>query len=359
MRRYRLTVFLLALLLVPVTQPAHAGTTLAIDPIKLGLNGPSAFTFAPGGDIWYLERGTGRIVILDPSTGNERRFFRIPNVVGTSERGALGIALHPDWPSDRRVFVYVTRSVGGTLRNQVVRVRRRSSGIAMRVLISTPASAGGIHNGGRIVFGPDGKLYVIIGDAGNPVNSQDRSRNLRGKILRLDTDGSAAAGNPFGRVWAFGIRNSFGMTFDPSTGRLWDLQNGPSCNDEINRIVRGGNFAWGPNQGCGAPPAPRDTNRDGPQPRRLPERTFADPIAITGGAFCAGCGLRATDQGKLFFGCVGDGNIRIATLSADRRSITGVNAVIGTPNGAVHSMEVAPNGTIFFSDHAGIYRIVN
>ena len=359
MRRSILITVLTLASLVPTTAgPARAGGTLDVDPIKTGLNGPSAFTFAPGGNIWYLERGTGRIVSLDPSTGDEQRFFRIPGVDGSGERGALGIALHPDWPTTRRVFVYVTRSSGGPLRNQLVRVKRGPSGASMKVLFSTPSNSN--HNGGRILFGPNEKLFVITGEGGIPANSQDRSRNLRGKVLRLDLDGTGAAGNPFdSRIWAFGIRNSFGMAFDPQTDRLWDLQNGPECNDEINRIVRGGNYAWGPNEFCGSPPAPRDTNRDGPRPRRLPEHTFAQAIGITGGAFCEGCNLRDSDEGKLFFSSVGPGELRIATLDADRRTITGVSgSVLATPNSAVHSMEVAPDGMIYFSDHEGIYRIV-
>jgi glucose/arabinose dehydrogenase len=358
MRRSTLAFAMTLSMLIPLGGSADAGPTLSVDPVKTGLNGPSAFTFAPDGRIWYLERGTGRIVVLDPSDGSESRFFRIPGVNGSGERGALGIALHPNWPTRRSVFVYVTRSSGGSLRNQIVRVTKSGGDTRMKVLLSTPASASPYHNGGRILIGPGNKLFVIIGDGHDPSNAQDRTNNLRGKILRLDLDGTAASNNPFGRIWAYGIRNSFGLAFDPQTDRLWDLQNGPGCNDEINRIVRGGNYAWGPNQSCGSRPAPRDTNRDGPSPRRLPEHFFSTPLGISGGAFCQSCGLRPSDEGKVFFGCVNDGEIRIATLDVDRKTITGVVSVLPTPNGAVHSMEVAPNGTIYFSDHAGIYRIV-
>src|SRR5688572_5009589 len=99
MRRSILVLLTVAALVPTMTGPAQAGTTLTVDTIKDGLNGPSAFTFAPGGTIWYLERGTGRIVRLDPSTGDESRYFRIPGVDGSGERGALGIALHPNWPT--------------------------------------------------------------------------------------------------------------------------------------------------------------------------------------------------------------------------------------------------------------------
>ena len=121
-----------------------------------------------------------------------------------------------------------------------------------------PASSSPYHNGGRILFGPGDKLYVMIGEGHNPENAQDRSSNLRGKILRLNTDGSPGPGNPYGRVWSFGHRNSFGFTFDPKTGRLWETENGPECTDEINLVVRNGNFGWGPKENC----SPVDARRN-------------------------------------------------------------------------------------------------
>jgi glucose/arabinose dehydrogenase len=209
--------------------------------VKTGLNGPSAFTFAPGGTIWYLERGTGEVHTLNPSTGGDHRVFTIPGVDGSGERGALGIALHPNWPATRRVFVYVTRSHAGHLQNQLVRFSvSGGSGSNLRILLAAPASASPYHNGGRILFGPDHKLYVVIGDGHNSANAQDRKSNLRGKILRLDTDGTAAHGNPIGRIWSFGHRNSFGFAFDPRTKRLWETDNGPTCTSSSRAATSGG-----------------------------------------------------------------------------------------------------------------------
>ena len=91
----------------------------------------------------------------------------------------------------------------------------------------------------------------MIGDGHNSVNAQDRSDNFRGKILRLDPDGTGAKGNPFGsRIWSYGHRNSYGFTFDPKTHRLWETENGPECTDEINLVAKGANFGWGPKESC-------------------------------------------------------------------------------------------------------------
>jgi glucose/arabinose dehydrogenase len=332
------------------------GATPTVVPVLTGLDGPSAFTFGPGRTIWFAERGTGRIRIYDRDTRVFRTFTDVDGVDGTGERGALGLALHPDYPQRPFVYLYVTRTDGGTLVNELLRFRAEGGrAVARSVLFRWSVTGASNHNGGRILFGPDGNLWVVTGENADPANSQ-RLANLRGKILRIRPDGSIPDDNPFStRVYAFGIRNSFGMAFDPQTGMLWETENGPSCNDEINRIRRGGNFAWGPTQSCGSLTAPRDTNRDGPTPRLLPATYFRQTIAITGAAFCDGCGLAGL-QGDLLFGDVGTPHLWHANLTADRRSIESRSMVIDLPIG-VHSMEAAPSGAIFFSNEDGIYRL--
>jgi len=352
--------------LVPAIAPAGAAPSHVVPgprppavsdtPVKTGLNGPSAFTFAPNGAIWYLQRGTGQVHLLLPGSGADHRVLTVHGVNGSGERGALGIALHPNWPTTKQLFIYVTRRGGGHLRNQVVRFTNTGGKWhGPRVLVSTPASSNPYHNGGRILFGPDNKLYVMIGEGHNPVNAQDRTGNLRGKILRLDTDGSAAAGNPIGRIWSYGHRNSFGFTFDPTTGRLWETENGPECTDEINLIVRGGNFGWGIRENCSLP-MPGGTNNSGPTPRHRPKMYFAGTIGITGDAFCDHCGLGAALDGALIFGDVNAGVIRAADLNASRTGLLNLRTLTTAPSG-VHSMEVAPDGRIYFSTQDGIYRL--
>jgi glucose/arabinose dehydrogenase len=330
---------------------------------------PVGFTFTPAGRIVYLERATGAVRLLDPASGSDRRWGRITGVDSDGERGALGVALHPRWPRVPAVYVFASRTpAGGTLRNQVLRLRIRRGRIVDReVLLSSPIGSRANHNGGRIAFGPDGRLYVVIGDGGeDPATAQTLDDEPRGKILRLEPDGSVPADNPFGTsVWSYGHRNSIGFAFDPRTGRLWESENGPECNDELNRIVEGGNFAWGPSQDCESPPASGDTNRDGPDPKRLPQNTFADPVAVTGVAFCEGCGLGRRYEGALLAGCANGeckatvGPVMYAQLADGRWSLAGPPAEVPMTghDGAVYSMEVAPGGRIYFSDGDGIYRL--
>jgi len=316
-----------------------------------------AFTFGPGKELWYVEKDTGEIRVIDLDTGSNDLFETVSGVDGAGERGMLGIALHPDYPDEPFVFVYVTRSEGGTLRNQILRIRDQGgSGGTQRVLFSSVAGGSPYHNGGRIAFGPDGKLYAIVGDAHDAANAQDLSNEDRGKIIRIKANGDAPGANPFGdRIWAFGIRNSFGFAFNPDDGLLWETENGPSCNDEVNRIRKGRNYGWGPNATCDGS-SPGNTNRDGPDPVR-PELFYENPVGITGIAFCDGCHLGRRSEGAAFFGAVNNGDVTRMILTGsgtgvDRRSVVYVH---GT---STLSYEVGPGGRIYFSDFGGIYKLV-
>lgn len=343
----------------PPTTVTQAPTSVAARAVTVatGLNVPVAFTFAADGRIIYVERSTGRVGILDPADGTDRTFFRVPDVTADGERGTLGVALPPGWPADPSVYVYATRDLGGTLENQVLRIHAGGgTGPGFDVLLRSPVAAATNHNGGRIAFGPDGKLYAVVGENADPAAAQSLPDDPRGKVLRLNPDGSVPADNPFGTaVWSFGLRNSFGFTFDPATGALWETENGPECNDEINLIRRGGNYAWGPEESCGGS-SPRDTNASGPEPRVLPLWFTVPTLALTGDAFCDACGIPGLD-GRLLFGAANDGVIRVATLNDARDAIVGVAPLLTAPGRVVYSMETGPDGSVYFSDTEGIYRL--
>jgi glucose/arabinose dehydrogenase len=336
---------------------AHAGSAITVKRVKSGLDDPAAFTFLPKAKIVYLERTTGEIRILNVKTRFDRHFFKVPGVQGTDvdERGSLGVAVDPKWPDQPFLYVYATRQTHGHLRNQILRIRSKGGDAkGFSVIMSAPASSSPYHNGGRIAFGPDGKLYAIVGDGHDASNAQDLPKNLRGKILRLNGDGRRPADDPIAssKAFAYGIRNSFGFTFDPETGDLWETENGPSCNDEINIILAGENYGWGPS---GDDLPCNDTNQDGPSPE-LPVWNYDSTIGITGDAFCDGCGLGF--QGDLFFGACCDGGVlHRATLNPARDDITNVINVLTAPRGSIYSMETSPDGRIYFSDDRAIYRL--
>jgi glucose/arabinose dehydrogenase len=328
-----------------------------------GLQNAAAFAFAPDGRIFIAERITGDILVYDPATGRLHPFATVSHIVGTvnTELGLDGIVLHPDFARKPLVYAYATRTVHGTPRIQIIRYRTskpggRGIGVDPTVIYRSNTAAGRMHVGGRMLF-HRGDLYVVVGDGGDAGNAQDRSVE-RGKILRMTARGAPAAGNPFGtRVWSYGHRNSFGFDFDPQTGRLWETENGPECNDEINRIVKAGNYAWGPHETCSTPPAaPRNTNQDGPRPRIQPLTYYASTIGPTGLAFCHRCGLGRAAAGAFFFGAFNTGEITRVQLTHDRRDIASTRVVL-RHSGHVLSIETSPRGTLYFSDGKGIYRL--
>jgi glucose/arabinose dehydrogenase len=342
----------------PAAGDAASGASITAKAVATGLDFPAAFAFAPSGRIYYGERLTGRIMVLDPNTGTRHPFFQITNVSSDGEQGLLGIAIPRTFPSTPFVYAYATRRVGGQLRNQIVRVKSvNGKGVSMGVVFTSNTTPGTYHDGGRIEFGPDGNLYAIVGESHSAANAQDLSVSA-GKILRMTPAGGIPkhAPLPGTRIYSYGHRNGFGFDFDPKTGWLWESENGPTCNDELNRVVGGRNYGWGPSQTCSTPPnPPRNTNQDGPSPM-LPLLWYSPTIAPTGLVFCSNCGLGSASNAGLFFGAYNTGDIRRVRLTSNRLDVAS-QTVVYTHSSGILSMEAGPDGHLFFSDSQGIYRL--
>ncbi len=203
---------------------------------------PWGLAALPDGSILYSRRDAQDIVLLNPVTKTKTSIGTVPNVQGTDgEGGLLGLAITPNFPtSDPWLYIYHTSPTD----NRVVRIQYKNGALdtaTLQVLLSG-IDRNKFHNGGRLRFGPDGKLYASTGDAQSGTFSQDIN-NLAGKVLRLNPDGTRPADNPFSNyVWSYGHRNPQGLAFD-SSGRLWEQEFGDS-QDETNLIVKGGNYGW-------------------------------------------------------------------------------------------------------------------
>jgi uncharacterized repeat protein (TIGR01451 family) len=272
--------------------PTMLDPNLTVSTVLGGLNQPTSLAFIGDNDFFVLEKTTGRVqrVINGALTST---VLDLP-VNGASERGLLGIALHPKFSQNGFVYLYWTESSTGVdtsntdeiplLGNRVDRYVWNGTTLTFdRNLIKLRAlqqdagqSSRGNHNGGVTRFGPDQKLYVIFGDNGRRGFLQNitsggqvpddqfggpapDNAHLTGVILRLNDDGSTPVDNPFfdantgltgeaaanvKKVFAYGVRNSFGMDFDPLTGTLWTQENGDDAFDEINRVIPGFNGGW-------------------------------------------------------------------------------------------------------------------
>jgi glucose/arabinose dehydrogenase len=209
--------------------------------LATGLDIPWDLALLPDGKLLITER-TGALKQYDGQTVSQ--IGAIPVAV-VSESGLTGVALHPKFEQNHWLYLYYTYRVSGELKNKVVRYRLETSGLMEDKTILQGLAGGQIHNGGRLRFGPDGKLYILTGDAARPDFAQDPKR-LEGKILRLNDDGSVPDDNPTpgSLVYTSGHRNPQGLSWHPLTEELFATEHGDTANDELNAIKPGQNYGW-------------------------------------------------------------------------------------------------------------------
>lgn len=223
------------------TPPASLAVT---GTVVEGLSAPWDVAVLPDGSALVTERDSARIVRVQDGVATEVRV--VPGVVPDGEGGLLGLAVRDD-----SVYAYLTAADD----NRVVRMAWDGQGLGEPEPVVTGIPKSGIHNGGRIAFGPDGMLYIATGDAAEPDLAQDPA-SLAGKILRVTPDGDVPQDNPTAGspVFSLGHRNVQGLAFDDS-GQLWASEFGTSSADELNVIIPGGNYGWPIHEGAAADPA--------------------------------------------------------------------------------------------------------
>jgi glucose/arabinose dehydrogenase len=236
----------------PTSTPSTAtSTTLpgpvvpaAFEDVATGFDVPWGLVFLPDGSALLSERDTARILSVS-ADGGVTEVGPVEGVQPGGEGGLLGLAVAPDSPEI--VYAYFTAAED----NRVVRMPYLGGALGAAEAVVDGIPKAGNHNGGRLAFGPDGKLYVSTGDASRPERAQDLE-SLGGKILRLNPDGSIPADNPFGGspVFSYGHRNVQGLAFDED-GNLWASEFGQNTWDELNLIQAGQNYGWPVVEGVG------------------------------------------------------------------------------------------------------------
>lgn len=333
MRRACLTVASIVLVLAPAATLDAAERDPA--PFLEDLAFPTNMALAPDGRLFFTEKETGKVRIVTPDGRLLRRPFVTLPVIPGAERGLLGIAVHPDFEREPWVYLYLSDPTDG--RNRLVRVRAAGDAAAgaPEALLDGLSADAGYHNGGDLAFGRDGTLFVSLGEAHDPDRAQDPG-DIGGKIVRLTDEGTVPASNPFGPddvVWSIGHRNSFGLCVDPDTGELWETENGPDRDDELNLIEPGTNYGW-----------PAVTGAAGDDRFRDPLVVFPDPIALTG---CA------VVDGDVWFGSF-DG--RLWRLRASERATGRVEEMASFPSG-VTDVLVGPGGDLYVATADSIWTL--
>jgi glucose/arabinose dehydrogenase len=267
-----------AAVLPGTVSPAEAAPRVSTT-LTTGLDTPWNIAFLPTGDALVTQRDSGLITRVSRH-GGRTTVGHVPGVEADGEGGLLGLALHPNFSSNRLIYTYYTSARD----NRIVRLRYSGGRLSGARAILTGIPKNTIHNGGGLAFGGGGNLYVSVGDAGSAENAQNRN-SRSGKILRITTSGRAAPGNPFGnRVWSYGHRNPEGITFGPD-GRLWSSEFGQNTYDELNQIVKGANYGW-----------PRREGKDGPG-------GYRDPLAQWSTDQCSPSGI-AVLRGRAWLGAL-------------------------------------------------------
>jgi glucose/arabinose dehydrogenase len=359
--------------------PTVKDPSLTVTQLVAGLNAPTTMAFVGAGDILVLQKNNGQVRRVLKGALQAGPVLDL-DVSNNSERGLLGIALHPNFSTNGFVYLYFTQSDSGVdggspTSNRVVRYTwdgNTGTLASPQSIIDLPATPGPNHDGGEIIFGPDGKLYIVIGDLNRNGQLQNNSNpgadppDDTSVILRLNDDGSTPGDNPFSgsagfeKYFAYGIRNSFGMAFDPVTGKLWITHNGPQSFDEIDLVDAGFNSGWNRVMGPAGSPSglfvlPGSHYAD-------PKFSWRDTVAPTGIVFLDSTVLGAQHENQAFVGDVNNGNLYRFPLNGARDGfvLTGgladkvadnageLNQVIfGTGFNGITDLKVGPDGFLY------------
>jgi len=318
---------------------------------KTGLAFPIDMAWVKGTKkIFFTEKNTGKVRVMVGRKLLRRACVRL-DVANSGEQGALGIVLHPKFQRNKWLYVMYTNATPEEMRVTRFRVGR-SRCRSPKTIMSGVAASSGYHNGGQLEF-VGNKLFVSTGENHDAAAAQSTNNRL-GKILRFNADGSVPDGNPFSTalernpVWSYGHRNPFGLARKPGTRRLYETENGPSCDDELNLIRKGRNYGWGPGYSptyCGT--AGVGSNPKGPLVRWTPPIVPTDPWWYRG--------RMKSLSGSLYMGDF-DGNLHRFVMN-DRGTRVRRDRIIyrGDP---IVDVSKGPGGWLYFLTPSSIMRIV-
>ncbi|MEJ7641952.1 MAG: PQQ-dependent sugar dehydrogenase [Candidatus Nitrosocosmicus sp.] len=393
--------------------PTVKDDKLVVENITGGLDFPTSMAFLGPNDILVTEKMTGKVMRVLDSQLQDKPVLDVP-VANTIERGLLGIAVSKQ--TDGRTYVFLSYAESGDgvdgsdftdqtdpLGNRLYRYEFVDGRLVNPVLLldlpAVPDNGRGEHNGGKILIGPDNNIYYVMGEVGgHRTQAQNMvdgpAPNGLGGVLRITQDGHVVddgsifgKGLPLNVYYAMGIRNSFGMDFDPLTGNLWDTENGPTAGDEINLVYPGFNSGWSLIQGfskndfLGTGATSDDLVYFGKGSYAEPKFDWVTPIGITALKFLNSGKLGQEYQNNMFVGDIDNGLLYRFILNQARDGILindtslgniksladyEVNdpkenqpVVFGQGFGGITDIEVGPDGYLYVLSYTGsLFRIL-
>ena len=372
-------------------EPSIKDPNLRVETVTTGLVLPTTMAFVGPNDILVLEKSNGTVQRIVNGQMLAKPLLSV-NVSSEVERGMLGIAATEDNQTGKtNVFLYYTESEGGEpIASRLYRYELTNERLVNPVLLlDLPAVPGPRHNSGNIMIGPDNNLYVSVGDLDGHITLAQNVKEASGvdgssAILKITQDGQAIGQGILGesgiskKYYAYGLRNGFGMDFDPISGKLWDTENGASYGDEINLVEPGFNSGWIQVQGM----APDDfdigdlVNFQGKGNYSDPEFVWTDTVGPTAIKFLGSDSLGSQYKNDIFVSDITQGNIyhfdltgnrtnlRLDGLLADKlsnNSTENQDIIFGEGFGGISDLEVSPyDGYLYVVSlgHGSIYRIV-
>jgi glucose/arabinose dehydrogenase len=334
---------LLATLLLPCAALAQ---DLKVETVAQSLAHPWSLSISTQGGLYFTERG-GKLSRLDLKSGEVQAITGLPEPRTGGEAGTMGLALDPAFAENGIVYVcYSARDANDRPSNRLSRFKLVSQQLTAETVLFDDMPGATYHNGCRVIVSPDGQhLFLSMGDAGQAKGAQDLNYP-GGKIFRLNLDGSVPADNPFknSAVWSFGHRNPQGLRFRPGTEELWSTEHGPDTQDELNLIVKGGNYGW---------PSCRGTDKcPGIENYQAAKAEFDhnDTVAISDLIFHDG---KAFPQwkGSILFVTLKTGRLYRVTLDGDR--VAKNEILIDEKYGRLRGIVEGPDGAIYISTDNG------
>ena len=381
------------------SMPVMNDKALRAELVAQGLQFPTSMHFLDDGSLLVLQKNDGQIRLVSEGKLASQPALRV-NVANQEERGLLGVATWNNGGSEE-VFLYFTENTTDDgIRNRVYKYNYDASQKALvngTLVLDLQGEPGPFHNGGKITIGPDGYLYAVIGDISESWSHLDNQVNgtmqgERSAIVRVDREtGEAPSDNPFygipgfEKIYAYGIRNSFGLAFDPVTKVLWMTENGPDKYDEINIITPGFDSGWEKFSG----PIAR-SNYTADDLLLLKNAHYSDPvfswflpIGVTDIAFLDSGALGEKYRDNVFVGDINNGNLYFFKVNDERNGLqldapglsdgiadlvndTGGNIrteadplVLGTGFGRITDIETGPDGYLYVLTYEDgkVYRI--
>jgi glucose/arabinose dehydrogenase len=359
----------------PVEHPALPAPELSVYPVTDSLEFAVQLAFLPDGRRLYTEKGTGRVRVMEPDGSLDPTPLLDVAVAFSGERGLAGLTLGPDFVRDPVLYIWYTasptaedthdREPEGVAGIFVERYRLEGNapiaGAGERIL-TLPARPGPFHNGGNLRFGPDGRFYASLGelDKNASLNAQ-RTDLPMGSILRYNADGTIPTDNPLGPdnpIWAYGLRNPFGFTFDPADGSLWIADNGPAGHDRVLRMEPGENAGWPFVWGLPTNPIERIAAAVlGESFRPAVWESYAARVAPTGIVVLRDHVYGPALDGRVLVGFYNTGRILQLELDPTRTRVVGAGTFAEGLAGGITDLELGPDGRLYALTATHLYRL--